>query len=95
VFVAFFAQLSPRKLMVAVFCYVYRLQVITALENVTLFPQYAPALYSIFRFVLQIFYDGGKLCDKAKRCKFDAWLCCACRHASAMSVCGLWPPDTQ
>jgi phosphatidylserine synthase len=61
VVVVWLATVFARKLIVSpVLC--YRLQVITALENVTLFPQYAPALYSIFRFVLQIFYDGGTYC---------------------------------
>ena len=36
-----------------------RLELISSLENVVLSTQYA-SLYSIFRFILQIFYDGGK-----------------------------------
>ena len=40
--------------------FVCRLELISSLENVVLSTQYA-SLYSIFRFILQIFYDGGKL----------------------------------
>ena len=42
---------------ILLFC---RLELISSLENVVLSTQYA-SLYSIFRFILQIFYDGGKL----------------------------------
>lgn len=37
-----------------------RVEVITALENVALCPQYSPALYAIFRYMLQVLYDGGE-----------------------------------
>lgn len=37
-----------------------RIEIIKALENVVLLPQYS-SLYSIFRFILQIFFEAGKL----------------------------------